>query len=84
MSNNNHPIILYKVTISEVAYEDFEQLTPIYEQVVEELDIKALIAVVNNPPAIPTKKTRAPRSDKGKKRSGETVLDSGEIVPTKQ
>lgn len=77
MTDNTHPAIIYKVTITEVDYDDFDASTLIYEQVVEELDIKAVIVAVNNTPATPMKKKiRAPRSDKGKKRNllGEVVL----------
>jgi hypothetical protein len=63
--NNNHPEILFKVTISEIEYSDFEACVPLYTQIVEQLDIKAVIDAVNNLASIP-KKTRA-RSDRGKK-----------------
>ena len=67
MSNENHPEIIYEVTISEIAWDDFEEKTPIYKQIVEQLDIKAVIDAVNSSGNTPIK-LRATRSDKGKTR----------------
>jgi hypothetical protein len=64
----------YKITISELNYNDgtLTAIAPVYEQMVETLDIKAVIDAVNG---VPAKTPRAPRSDRGKKRNllGEPV-----------
>ena len=64
MTTNNH---VYKITITELegTAGDFEAAVPIYEQVVPQLDLSAVIMAVNS---MPITKIRAPRSDKGKKR----------------
>jgi hypothetical protein len=67
----------YKITISELNYTDgvLSAVTSVYEQTVENLDIKSVIEAVNNAPvtASPIKQRRAPRSDKGKKRNQEPM-----------
>lgn len=61
----------YKVTIHEITDDDAgEGHSLIYEQVVEELDLRLVIDSVNTPPL-----QRAPRSDKGKKRIEHPILD---------
>jgi hypothetical protein len=68
---NNHPEFIYRVTITELAYADFDDSTILYEQIVETLDIKLVITAVNSASAETPKAKRAPRSDKGKKRNHE-------------
>lgn len=65
---NTHPDIIYKVTVTELEWEDFGAATTIYEQVVEALDIKAVIDAVNACPPKLVVQRRKTRSDKGKKR----------------
>ena len=67
----NNPEFIYRVTITELAYADFGDATQIYEQIVERLDIKAVIEAANSAPTETPKSKKAPRSDKGKKRGGE-------------
>ena len=69
----------YKVSIIEFNGEGEDlKAQPRYEQTVDGLDIRAVVDAVNSwvpaPPVPTTKRTRAPRSDRGKKRSGEVVL----------
>ena len=53
--------IVYRVTIAEISPDDETGNAPIYEQTVDQLDIKAVIDAVNGSPA---KRTRAPRTKK--------------------
>ena len=70
--NNN---MRYKVSIIEFNGEGEDlKAQPRYEQTVDDLDIRAVVDAVNSWAApAPAKRTRAPRSDRGKKRSGEIV-----------
>ena len=67
----------YKITISELNYNDgiLTVAAPVYEQTVENLNIRAVIEAVNAdaPFEILPIRKRAPRSDKGKKRNVEPV-----------
>jgi hypothetical protein len=71
----------YRVTIAALAKEGGNP-APLYEQVVENLNIKSVIAAVNRDEADRAPiRHRAPRSDRGKKRADKSIAVGFQPAP---